>query len=58
MGQHIMYAMRAYLLYLVGTTIFMDKSAIYVDVLYLRYFKDFKWIHEYSWGCLFGLIVL
>lgn len=45
-----MYVMRAYLLYLVGTTIFVDKSATYVDVFYLRYFEDFKQIHEYNWG--------
>lgn len=33
--------MRAYLLYLVGTDIFVDKSTTYVDVVYLRYFEDF-----------------
>lgn len=50
MGQHIAYAMRAYLLYLVGTAIFVDKSATYLDVLYLRYFEDIEQIHEYNWG--------
>lgn len=29
-GQHKAYVMRVYLLYLVGATIFMDKSATYV----------------------------
>lgn len=39
MRQHRAYHMRAYLLYMVGTTIFMDKSATYVDVIYVRYFE-------------------
>lgn len=42
--------MRAYLLYLVVTSIFMDKSATYVGVVYLRYFDDLEKIHEYNWG--------
>lgn len=33
--QHITYAMRAYLLYLIDTIIFVDKSVTYVDVIYL-----------------------
>lgn len=32
---HKAYALRAYLLYLVGTTIFMDKRATYTNVFYL-----------------------
>lgn len=47
---HGVYTIRAYMLYLVGTTIFVDKSATYVDVVYLRYFDDFEGIHEYNWG--------
>lgn len=47
-GLHIAYAMRAYLLYLVGITILVDKSATYIDVIYLRYFEDFKRVHEYN----------
>ncbi|XP_050914136.1 protein MAIN-LIKE 1-like [Lathyrus oleraceus] len=31
---HTSYALRVYLLYLVGTTIFMDKSVTYTDVIY------------------------
>lgn len=34
---HILHALRAYLLYLVGTVIFLDKSATYTDVIYLCY---------------------
>ncbi|XP_050890136.1 uncharacterized protein LOC127095499 [Lathyrus oleraceus] len=51
---HRAYAMRAYLLYLVGTAIFMDNSVTYMDVIYLRYFENFERIHEYNWevACL------
>ncbi|CAL5208852.1 unnamed protein product [Lathyrus oleraceus] len=44
-GLHRGHALRAYLLYLVGTMIFMDKSASYTYVVYLRYFQDFERIH-------------
>lgn len=50
--------MRAYLLYLGGTSIFMDNSATYTYVVYLWYFMDFNRIHEYKWGRLFDLPVL
>lgn len=43
-----MHDMRAYLLYLIGTAIFMDKSATYTDVIYLWYFEDFELIDEYN----------
>lgn len=36
-GLHIAYDMRAYLLYLVDTAIFMENNSIYTDVVYLRY---------------------
>lgn len=48
--QHKTYAMRAYLLYLVGTPIFMEKSVTYVNVIYMRYLDDSEHIHEYNWG--------
>ncbi|CAL5198435.1 unnamed protein product [Lathyrus oleraceus] len=47
---HIVYAMRAYLLYLLGTMIFVEKSATYTDVIYLLCFEDFERIHEYNCG--------
>lgn len=49
--------MRAYLLYLVGIMIFMVKSPTYTNVIYLWYFQDFEWIHDYNWGaaCLINL---
>ncbi|KAI5415224.1 hypothetical protein KIW84_040606, partial [Lathyrus oleraceus] len=39
---HKAHAMRAYILYLVDTSIFMDKSVTYTDVIYLQYFLDFE----------------
>lgn len=41
--------LRSHPMYLVDTSIFMDKSAYYVDVVYLSYFIDFEQIHEYNW---------
>nr|ABN08234.1 hypothetical protein MtrDRAFT_AC155886g12v2 [Medicago truncatula] len=41
---------RIYLLYLMGIMLFTDKSATYVDVTYLRYFRDFKSVSDYAWG--------
>jgi len=41
---------RIYLLYLVGITIFNDKSQWAVDVVYLRYFRDLDLVASYSWG--------
>lgn len=46
--QYRTYALRACLLCLVGTFIFVDKSVYQVDIVYLRYFIDFEWIHEYN----------
>ncbi|CAL5201241.1 unnamed protein product [Lathyrus oleraceus] len=45
---HRAHALRACLLYLVGTSNFVDKSANYTDVIYLQYFLDFEQIHEYN----------
>lgn len=49
--EHVMYrkALRSYLTYLVGTSIFVDKSVDYVYMVYVRYFTDFEQIHEYNW---------
>ena len=43
-------ALRCYLLFLVGTSMFVDKSETYVDVVYLKYITDLSLIHEYNWG--------
>ena len=39
-----------YLLYLVGITLFTNKSQTFVDVVYLRYFRDLDVVADYSWG--------
>lgn len=43
-------ALRCYLLFLAGTSMFIDKSATYVDEVYLKYFTDLNAIHEYKLG--------
>jgi len=43
-------ALCIYLLYLVGITLFTDKSANYVDVVYMRYFRDLDIVFDFSWG--------
>lgn len=41
---------------LVGTSIFMNKSVTYVDLVYIKYFTNLERIYEYNWGSiLFGL---
>jgi len=45
-------ALRIYLFYLVGITLFTDKSARYVDVAYLEYFRDLELVSDYAWGLL------
>lgn len=51
---HQQCALRCYLLFHIGTSIFVDKSATYVDVVYLKYFINITAIHEYNWrdACL------
>lgn len=40
-------ALRCYLLFLIGKSMFVDKSETYVDVVYLKYFMGLTEIHEY-----------
>ncbi|XP_058770784.1 protein MAIN-LIKE 1-like [Vicia villosa] len=49
---HMRFAIRTYLLYLIGTQIFLDTSATYILFMYLRYFDDFETIHQWNWGLL------
>ncbi|XP_039685385.1 protein MAIN-LIKE 1-like [Medicago truncatula] len=42
--------LRIYLMYLVGITLFTDKSTTYVDVVYLRYFRELEVVVGYSSG--------
>jgi hypothetical protein len=44
------HAIRIYFLYLVGITIFSDKSQWNVHVVYLKYFRDLDLCAGYSWG--------
>jgi len=43
-------AVRIYLLYLVGITLFTDKSQNVMNVVYLRYFRCLDLVAGYSWG--------
>ncbi|PNY03122.1 hypothetical protein L195_g026445 [Trifolium pratense] len=44
------YAVRTYLLFLVGTTIFSSKVKNYVDVTFLQYFQDLEIVGTYAWA--------
>ncbi|PNX76868.1 hypothetical protein L195_g032827 [Trifolium pratense] len=44
------YAIKTYLLFLVGTTILSGKNKNYVDVTFLQYFWDLEMVKTYSWG--------
>ncbi|KAL4300392.1 hypothetical protein AHAS_Ahas17G0196300 [Arachis hypogaea] len=35
--------------YLLGSTVFADKSTAYTHAKYLPLLRDFQWIHTYSW---------
>ena len=41
---------RAYLLYLVGCTVFSDKSGTRVSISYLRLFDDLDRVLSFTWG--------
>src|SRR4051812_580984 len=43
-------ALRCWYMHVVGAAIFVDKSARYVDVTYLRYFMDLTTVHLWNWG--------
>ncbi|GAU32434.1 hypothetical protein TSUD_158320 [Trifolium subterraneum] len=40
----------AFLLFVVGCTIFSNKSSYYLDVVFLQYFQDLSSVHEWNWG--------
>lgn len=40
--------LKSYVMILVGTCIFMDKSTTYVDIVYNKYFIDLERIHEFN----------
>src|SRR3954462_11031517 len=37
-------------MHVVGAACFVDESARYVDVTYLRYFMDLDTVHQWNWG--------
>ncbi|GAU31987.1 hypothetical protein TSUD_359320 [Trifolium subterraneum] len=41
---------RAFLLYLIGGTIFTNKSMQYVDVIFLTYLQDLSLVNTWNWG--------
>ncbi|KAL4330643.1 hypothetical protein AHAS_Ahas13G0420600 [Arachis hypogaea] len=41
---------RCQIFYLLGSTLFADKSTAYTHVKYLPLLRDFERIHTYSWG--------
>src|SRR3954462_6645199 len=43
-------ALRCCYMHVVGAACFVDKSARYVDVNYLRYFMDLDTVHQWNWG--------
>ncbi|KAK1272107.1 hypothetical protein QJS04_geneDACA023485 [Acorus gramineus] len=47
---HIDCAVRAYLLFLLGCTLFSDKTGITVPVAYLNFLIDISDISSYGWG--------
>ncbi|KAG5548698.1 hypothetical protein RHGRI_014149 [Rhododendron griersonianum] len=44
------YCVRAYLLYLLGTTLFVDKTGVRVNVSYLDLLSDLTLVSTYAWG--------
>lgn len=50
--EHVLYrrrcALSSYLMYLINTAIFVDKSVTYVDLIHLTYFIDLEMIHKYN----------
>ncbi|GAU15564.1 hypothetical protein TSUD_46020 [Trifolium subterraneum] len=41
---------RAFLLFVVGCTIFSNKTSYYLNVVYIQYFADLSSVHEWNWG--------
>ena len=46
----LVYAARAYLLYIFGCSLFTDKTGSRVSVAYLRLLDDLTQLHHYAWG--------
>ena len=48
--ERLQYAARAFLLHLVGCTLFADKSSTYIEVAYLELFRELDNVSRYAWG--------
>ncbi|XP_016648319.1 PREDICTED: serine/threonine-protein phosphatase 7 long form homolog [Prunus mume] len=48
--EYVMYSARAYLLYLLGCTLFVDKTGTRVQIVYLRLLRNLDSVAGYSWG--------
>ena len=48
--EEVVYSTRAYLLYLIGSTLFSDKERGYVSPKYLPLLSNFEEVREYAWG--------
>ncbi|KAI8559850.1 hypothetical protein RHMOL_Rhmol04G0207300 [Rhododendron molle] len=48
--ERVDYCARAFLLYLLGTTLFVDKTGIRVNVSYLALLSDLGQVRMYAWG--------
>ncbi|KAL8456215.1 hypothetical protein ACS0TY_034437 [Phlomoides rotata] len=46
----VLYAARAYVMYIFGCSIFTDKSGARVSTFWLYYLEDMDRLHEYTWG--------
>jgi len=51
-ARHWTVAARAYLLHLLGCTLFANKSATHVHVVYLDAFRDLTQSGSYAWGAV------
>ena len=51
-NEEIEHITRAYLLFLLGCTIFVDKSGTLVSVAYLILLDDLSMIGNYAWGAV------
>jgi hypothetical protein len=44
------WAVRTYLLFVDGTTIFSNKAKNYVEITFLRYLRELELVSTFTWG--------
>lgn len=52
-GASSLCAMKIYFFYFVGTTRFINKSSIYINIVYLKYFTNIHTFNEYFGGSIY-----